>query len=241
MLKPNLLLKVFLTVFCLNGQTTSAGTLFEALEGVSGTSLEISRFQGLGASDVALNEQFEKIAALESVKQIVFRNCSLPVVPDLTAFPDLQRLGFVNTETTDFGSLAALPDLRKLSITSVPATDFAFLSKLGELRQLRLKDTWFKKTEDLGEIEDLVKLDLRETWVYDTAPLKLLGRLKEVDLSGTWLDHPDFKREIEELQAALPDCVIEMSVLKDWEGRVRKKQEGYESAGSAPGFPGGRL
>lgn len=132
---------------------------------------------------------------------------------------DLGHMG-----VTDYSFLNYMPKLKYLILADTPGTDFSMISNLTELIYLELFMTEFDDVELLLNLENLEDLNLGFTRLSNPELLKEMTWLDRLWLPGTRLS----KSTYQEIQAALPDTVMDYTSTDSTSNGWRKSQNYYD-------------
>ena len=148
------------------------------------------------------------ICSLKNLSQLgLFGSGSHAGVNDLTplsSLTDLSKLYLIDPQTNDISPLSSLTNLTELYFIGTEISDITPLSALNNLTELYLISSEISDITPISALINLTILDLSNTKINNIAPLRPLKNLTRLGLTDTSLT----KKQIDELQAALPNCVI---------------------------------
>lgn len=144
----------------------------------------------------------------------------------LQYFPDLVAIDVGHNNVTDLSFLANFPGLKRLIVidSRVPVTDISVLAQLPELEYVELFMQDITDISALANHEKLLDLNLCHNNITDLSPLYSCTSLERL-----WISYnPNLtQEEIDKLQAALPNCVIETESYEST-GAGWREHERYE-------------
>jgi hypothetical protein len=149
-------------------------------------------------------------------------------IQGITYPTDLKELDLANSNlfSEDIVDLKYMTDLTHLWLYKNKIIDISPLKSLKNLKHLDLLDNYISDLSPLNEMFSLTELWIGGNEIIDVSPLSGLINLKELflwknkiknisplssltGLTGLWLEDNEIAKElINELQSALPDCII---------------------------------
>lgn len=163
------------------------------------------------------NLRLEDISALASctkLKKLDLRDNKITDLSPLVELQELEWLCIWNNEVEDINPLLSLQKLRYLDADGNKISDLTVLQYLPELEELWLgHNEEITSFEPLRALTKLTRLGLEQTGLDDGGLDCLLGmeKLKELNVKG----NEDLSAaKFEELEKALPDCVIDHDELR---------------------------
>lgn len=114
------------------------------------------------------------------------------------------KLNLAKTKINDLEKLHPLTNLEILDLHWSTVKDISAIKYMRNLREINFELTHIKNIDSLANLQKLERLNLNSTGIKDVRVLFKLRSLKWIDLSGVSLK----KETVEELQRALPNCVI---------------------------------
>lgn len=109
---------------------------------------------------------------------------------------------------TDVSFLTSFPELKVLILAVSPITDITPLAQLKELEYLELFTNRITDISPLAELTKLRDLNLKNNPVEDIRPLFGMTSLERLWVGGPRMDKVP-RKQIDQLDAALPDCEID--------------------------------
>ena len=151
-------------------------------------------------------EDFSPIKSLPNLENLALVGTS---IKDLRLVPKLRgEFTSLNLDGTLATDLAPLVNhaFETLSLEGMDIDDFSFLAKVYVEYRLDLSRTGIENLSPLAKHLQLEELSLNGTKVRDLSPLYGMKKLRHVSLRGTLVS----LEEIKKLEAALPDCWVEI-------------------------------
>ena len=150
------------------------------------------------------------LAKLDGLDELDVDGTPLKNLGPLSGLKKLRVLCVNDTKVTDLTPLNGLVNLQTLDLSRTQVTNLAPLTSLNSLRHLNLVHTSITDISPLSELPNLEKLDLSDSPVSDLSPLVKLKKLKHLSLGVPTAS----RKQIEELQRALPDCLINWETIE---------------------------
>lgn len=162
---------------------------------------------GLGITDIT------PLRACTKLEKLDLRDNKITDISTLVELPSLKWLCIWNNEVEDINPLLSLPDLEYFDADSNKISDISVLEYLTKLDELWLNNNPIRSFESLRALTALTRLGLAETGLDDDGLDCLLEmkKLKELNIKG---NEDLTAAKYEELEAALPGCVISHDELR---------------------------
>jgi hypothetical protein len=128
-------------------------------------------------------------------------------ITDISPLENLTSLTSLYLQTNYITDISPLVNLTSLTELYLFGNDIANLSPIKNLTSLEVLIIFSNNITDISPLEKLTSLtwiDLESNNITDISPLSKLSNLTYLNLRG----NPLTQREVDELQAALPDCSI---------------------------------
>ena len=158
--------------------------------------------------DLSLKELTnDDIEPLRKMTKLINLNLALNQISDISPLKGLINLTSLSlwyNNINDISFIGNLTNLKTLYLFNNQISDISPLSGLTNLFSLDLSGNQIDDINVLSSLTNLAFLDLRQNKISDISPLKELTKLFSLHLSG----NPLSQSQIEELQAALPNCQI---------------------------------
>ena len=156
--------------------------------------------RGSKASDLS------PLATLVNLEHLTLKGAA--EVTDLSALKGLGALVYLDLSATGVSSMKwakRLTSLQTLQLRDTTVADLRPLTRLEALTTIDLAGTPIKRLPDLRRLVALETLLLSDTGIKKVAGLKRNPTLKLLEIVGTEVSD----EQVEKLQEALPECVIE--------------------------------
>jgi len=146
----------------------------------------------------------ELLAHLRNLEALVLKDASISDLSSFTHLNKLERLFLDESSVVDLTPLANLTNLEELSLEGTAVHDIHPLARLTKLEMLNLNYTHVSDVTPLANLTKLQYLELDDAPVTDAMPLAELKHLKHLSFLGTSVT----RTQVEQLQKALPNCLI---------------------------------
>ncbi len=154
------------------------------------------------------NEDLKPLTGLTNLRWLGLGG--IPPLGDLTplgGLAKLEQLQLAYDRLTNISSLSRLKELKTIDLSATSLTDeqLEHLSGLTKLTALDLRQNRLTDVSALAGLTQLAYLTLNDNQLTDASPLMTLKKLKRLNLNN---NSELTKVQIDELQKALPNCII---------------------------------
>jgi hypothetical protein len=164
---------------------------------------DLTNLTYLGLGD----NQISDISVLKDMTNLTELYLGVNPISDISVLKDLTKLTSLNLWNNKISDISVLKGLTNLTYLSLWDNQISDISPLKSLTNLTYLDLSFNQIRDVSALKELKNLDYLGLWdnqISDINALKSLTKLTFLDLD----DNPLTETQIDELQAALPDCYI---------------------------------
>jgi Leucine-rich repeat (LRR) protein len=149
---------------------------------------------------------FSPLAALTNLTELYLQNNQISDLSPLAVLKNLTQLDLSDNQISDLSPLAALTNLTQLDLQNNQIRDLSPLKALTNLTELILYNNQIRDLSPLKALTNLTELHLQDNQVSDLSTLAALTKLKILNIRRC----EDINEgEVDKLQKALPDLVIE--------------------------------